>query len=105
MGWGKKILIISLLFGCVVARAELETTATLPKGVYSPKFTFGNYTGIDEKYNSSGLMEGVADQYRFNLTGKNLSRLDPKFKTLVDGLNSLPTKQRLGDEFPGGTLI
>jgi hypothetical protein len=98
-GKGLGILVLLLLLWGVWGQAELETTVTLPQGVYSPKLAFGVYTGLNERFNSSGLIEGVGNQYKINLTGKSLSRLDPKMKTLVDSLNAIPGKQKVGDSF------
>jgi len=98
------MFIFSLLFLCIAGRAELETTATLPQGTYSPKFTFGTYSGLEEKYNSVGLVQGVAAQYHMNLSGKTLASLSPQFKKIVDNLNSLAPGENIGNNMSGGTL-
>ncbi len=98
------MLIISLLFLCVSGRAELETTETLPTGVYSPRFIFGTYSGLDQKFNSNGLVEGAADQYHINLNGKMLANLKPELKDIVEGLNKLPGNKNLGNDMSAGTL-
>lgn len=100
----KNLIIFSLLFWCITGRAELETTETLPQGIYSPKFIFGTYSGLDQRFNSEGLVQGAADQYHINLTGKTLAAYDAKFKKIVDGLNNLSPGENLGNNITGGTL-
>jgi len=102
----KLILVFTIVLWSMISRAGvlLESTATLPKGIYSPNLIFGSYSGLSEKYNSGGQIQGVADQYRINLSGKFLATLDPKFKELVRALNNLSPEEHLGDRATGGTL-
>jgi hypothetical protein len=105
MGRGRKITIIfSLLFWCIIGRAELEITDTLPKGIYSSKVIFGTYSGLDQKFNADGLVQGVADQYHIKLSGKNLAAYDPQFKKLLEGLDKVAPGENLGSRISGGTL-
>jgi hypothetical protein len=105
-GKGFLVIFIGVVLGInSVAIAELETANVLPKGVISPRFIFGSYSGLTEKYNSTGSIEGITDQYHINLNGKALSRLGgPKMKKLVESLNSLPGGQQIGDDLSAGTL-
>ena len=100
-----RILIISaFLFLSAVCFADVETTSVLPSGVFSPKFIFGFESGLEERYNSTGLLEGVADQYHFDMTGSSLAKLVPQLSQLVSVLNGYSPNERLGDELTLGTM-
>src|SRR4051812_33741734 len=95
--------LIAILFS-LQCFADVETTTVLPVGVYSPKFIFGASTGLDEKYNSVGLIEGVGDQFHFDLTGSAMAKLDPSLSQLVTVLNNFAPGERLGDALTLGNL-
>jgi hypothetical protein len=84
--------------------ADLESTAILPKGIYSPNLSYGIFSGIGERFNSNGLIEGAAAQYHIELTGKSLSLLKPELKDMVDQLNDIRPSEKLGDALALGNL-
>lgn len=97
-----KILFFILIAG--IAHAELESTSVLPKGIWSPKFIYGFYTGLTDRYNSSGKVEGVTDPYHIDLSPQKLKGFSPEIAKLVSALNSLSPKDKMGDKLSLGTL-
>ena len=99
-----KFFIVIIPFISSLCHADLETTSVLPQDVYSPKLMFGRYSGLGDRYNSIGLVQGVADQYHLALSGPTLAKLDSRLKTLIDSLNNFSSTERFGDELSLGTL-
>src|SRR5687768_15394012 len=104
MGGPFSRIIFLTLLSASAGQADMETTSVLPMNVYSPKFIFGRYSGLNDRYNSVGLLEGVADQYHLALVGPTLAKLDNQLNALVTALNSFSATERLGDELSIGTL-
>jgi hypothetical protein len=82
--------------------ADLENTNVLPPAVWSPKFIYGSYSGLSDRYNSSGLLEGATARYHLDLTGNKLAKLNDRVQTLVTALNGLSSD--LGNKLYFGTL-
>jgi hypothetical protein len=95
------IFLTFLSFDCV---ADIESTATLPRGMFSPNITYGYFSGISERFNSSGLIQGVAAQYHVELSGKVIGRFNSDLNKMIESLNSVSKQEKLGDELMLGTL-
>ncbi len=95
------ILVLTILWAGTAA-AGVETANTLPVGVYSPEFNFGLISGLGQKFDNSGSLVGVADQYHMDLTGAKIAQLSGQAKTLVGALNAL--SPNLGNSLSMGSV-
>ncbi len=94
-------MMLTLCF-CSSAWAGIETTATLPQGVYSPEFSFGLITGLGEKFDSSSSLVNVTDQYHLNLSGQNIAKYFPPAARLIPVLNTMSPS--LGNNISVGSI-
>jgi len=102
MGIRKIIFVIILSLWSQSVGADLESTNLLPKNVWSPKFIYGSYSGLSDRYNSSGLLEGVSARYHIDLTSQRLARMNDEVQILINALNSF--SHDLGNKVYFGTL-
>lgn len=98
------LVFLAIVFRGSLGFSDIETTTVLPEGILSPKFIYGTEQGLEEKFNSVGLLEGVASQYHFNLTGQTLARLDPRLAQLVETLNHYSPNEALGNQLTLGQM-
>ncbi|MCC6277398.1 MAG: transporter [Oligoflexia bacterium] len=85
-----------------VGRAEMESTTVLPQGVWSPEINIGMVSGLEDRFNSNGLVESATAKYHIDLSGSRIGRLYPEVKTLVSALNTV--SPGLGDALTRGGL-
>src|SRR3712207_754669 len=99
------LLTIGFHFFLPVQSFAAESAQVLPENVYFSSFLYGTIEGAEERFNSSGLLEGITAKYHVNLNSKTLQRLSPDIKKLIDALNSkVPTLWEFGDQLSIGTL-
>jgi len=94
--------ILQFLAGCALAN---EAAQVLPKGVHHPQVLFGSVTGVEDRYNSNGLLEGATARYHIVVNSAMIVRLSDEYKQQLDQLNTqFPKLQALGNELSLGTL-
>ena len=79
------------------------TTATLPSGIYSPAFRYGQINGIDQRYTESGTLVRLTDYKSIDFDAKTLAKFNTQAKNLISTLNRFGAFG-LGDSFNLGSL-
>ena len=78
-------------------------TATLPTGIYSPSFRYGEINGIDQRYTENGSLVRLTDYKSIDFDAKTLAKFNSQAQTLISTLNRFGAFN-LGDSFNLGTL-
>ncbi len=94
------VLASALLFGAV---SQAAMTQTLPAGINSPMFKFGQVTEVGQSYDTNGKLWKTGDLKSVQFDAKTLSQIAPKAKTLIDVLNTIG-HEKYGDSLSFGVL-
>ena len=78
-------------------------TATLPMGIYSPSFRYGEINGIDQRYTENGSLVRLTDYKSIDFDAKTLAKFNAQAQSLISTLNRFGAFN-LGDSFNLGTL-
>ena len=78
-------------------------TATLPTGIYSPSFRYGEINGIDQRYTENGSLVRLTDYKSIDFDAKTLAKFNTQAQSLISTLNRFGAFN-LGDSFNLGTL-
>lgn len=103
---GTKVVHMAFLLpGLLIAAcpAQAVTMATLPSGIYSPAFRYGQINGIDQRYTESGSLVRLTDYKSIDFDAKTLSKFNSQAQNLISTLNRFGAFG-LGDSFNLGTL-
>lgn len=79
------------------------SSVTLPKGVYSPAFRYGNVGGLEQRYTETGTLVRLNDYKSIEFDAKNLARFNSQAQSLITTLNRFGAFN-LGDTLNLGTL-
>ncbi len=96
------VLILTMLFS-ISEKAAAIAISTLPAGIYSPAFYFGEITGIDQRYTETGSLVRLTDYKAINFDAKTLAKFNAQASNLISTLNRFGAFN-LGDSFNLGTL-
>ena len=97
------ICLLILAFVGTSARADMESTTVLPQGVTDPVLLFGILSGLSDKFNADGEVQGVTDRFHIQLIGQTLANLSPQLQQLIQTLNA-SSNQNLGNQLSVGTM-
>lgn len=92
-----------LTIGLSSISLALDMVKVLPHGVNSPAFKFGQISGLQQKYAADGKLYMLGDLRSIEFDSKELARIEPEAKELIDALNQL-SGQGLGDDLHLGVL-
>ncbi|WP_413291255.1 transporter [Bdellovibrio sp. HCB337] len=101
-----RISAVILAFYCFLgaqSASALLTTSTLPEGINSPSFRFGQIDKVSERYTQDGTLMRLGDIKSIVFDSATLTRMNPDAKKLIAALNSFG-KHKLGDDFNFGVL-
>ena len=105
--WTKVVHLFFVLILMAVATFSEKSlaiaTSTLPEGIYSPAFHFGQITGIDQRYTETGSLVQLTDYKAINFDAKTLAKFNAQAQNLISTLNRFGAFN-LGDSFNLGTL-
>lgn len=97
-----KTLVLAIILS-FTARTFALTTSTLPQGIYSPAFRYGEINGIDQRYTETGSLVRLTDYKSIDFDAKTLSKFNAQAENLISTLNRFGAFN-LGDSFNLGTL-
>jgi hypothetical protein len=97
------LLIASSLFLGASRSWALLSTETLPAGISSPSFRYGNLDGIGERYTDDGSLITLGDYKSVNFDAKTLQKFNADARKLINALNKFGGSG-LGDKFNLGVL-
>lgn len=87
-----------LILGGFTASAQ-----TLPAGIYSPSFRWGQYQGLGQLYDSTGRLQNLGDTKSITFNAQTLSQVSAQAAALVAALNGIGSYE-LGNKLSLGTL-
>ncbi|WP_413581029.1 hypothetical protein [Bdellovibrio sp. HCB288] len=81
----------------------LLSTETLPVGISSPSFRYGNLDGISERYTEDGTLVKLGDYKSVNFDAQTLQKFNADAQKLINALNKFGGA-KLGDKLNLGVL-
>lgn len=98
--WPTLICILLLFF---TVKSYSYQSETLPQGISNSTFSYGQITGLDERYQQDGKLVKLKDYKSIEFDAPTLARFNPQARTLVQTLNRFGL-YNAGDLFNLGTL-
>lgn len=94
---------LGFILGTFLSAHAMTSTDVLPQNVSSPQIKYGQISGIDQRYDSSGKLVNIRDRLTLNFDSQTLMKMTAKAKDLVYALNHVG-QYKLGDQINLGTL-